>query len=1554
MKQRMRRWGSFLLAVSLVLTCFPAVAVAAPARLGSYTHWQTETVYCPGAMEADQGLRVIAPAGEPVAHRGLVQPFGEEEYLTNVDQVGAVLREGMKNRQETVTIYYEAPADTDFYVLSDAFWAVAFTHTGNPTEGDYLRLHFDGGYTQASGSTDGTTNWYTITFALRYYTTAQQEAQVDAAAAQLLSELDLTGKSNYEKLCAVYDWLCDNITYDYDNLDDDAYMLKYTAYAALVDRTSVCQGYANLLYRLLLTLGIDCRVITGERTSTGEGHAWNIVRLDGLYYNLDATWDTSYAQIDYPYEYFLRADATFDDHTRDVEFITADFYAAYPMGTADYDPNSSIHTHHYQGIETPPTCTEAGYTTYTCTCGDSYTADEVSALDHDYVDGNCSRCGEADPDQPVAGIAESAVFGNQTWTLYTNGLLTISGEGEMLDGGAGPGAMNEWAYLVDQATSVVIEDGVTSICYEAFGDAVNLTSITIGNTVTDIDSGAFHGCTGLTSITIPASVTRIAYGVFEGCTGLTAILVEEGNSNYCSLDGALYTKDMTGLHTCPAGKVGAFSIPSGVTSIGGSAFSGCTGLTGITIPVGVTHIGSSAFWRCTGLTAIAIPDGVSQIGYSAFTGCTGLASITIPASVTQIESSAFSGCTGLTDIWVNENNSSYCALDGVLFTKDMNTLLFCTVAKQGDYSIPDGVTTIDHYAFDGCRMLTSITIPASVTSIGDGAFCNCSSLTAITFCGDAPQMLEFAPPDQMGSLDGVYATIYYPAGNATWAAFLSDMDAWGIVYGCDCSLTWLPYEAHTHSYTKVVFDPTCESNGYTFYTCTCGDSYVSDHVEALGHSFAADTIAPTCTVQGYTVYTCTNCGTYYTEDYVRPTGHSYTPNVTAPTCESEGYTTYICHCGDSYVTDWTAPTGHSHTAVVTAPTCTEGGYTTYTCVCGDSYVSDKVSALGHSSDSWTQLKAPTCTEGGMEECVCSRCGKQVQRELPALGHSYVESVSEATCTLWGCTTYTCTVCQYWYATQNEAPLGHQEVVYPAVEPTCTESGLTEGRHCDRCGVVVTAQEFLPALGHSYSSAVTAPTCTEKGYTTHTCATCGATYLSDETAPLGHSYTAVVTAPTCTVMGYTTYTCTCGDSYKTDFVDHLDHDFAGDATVCARCGMDKPLDYGFADGTYWVLNHDGTLVIAPSPFCVPELYREPKWDTYGPEIISQVTTIIFQDGMLHVLGEALCAFSNVSLIVLPESFWMLEASAFTFPESGTDLYFAGDPYDWEMQVAYNEVFPATVRIHLTADEPDTHVLSQTVEATCQSGGYTQYSCGCGHSWTAEHTPATDHSWDEGIVTIEPTKEAEGEKTYTCAACGGTKTEVLPKLPDVTYDVPEDDSVQIPENDCFEGGTTVKVEEVTEEEVKEAVAEAMKDVAQQYIAYEFTATKDDAQVQPSGKLTVTFTIPEGYSNNVTVYYMAPNGELHKLDAVVNSQDRTVTVQLEHFSTYILVDEDTAPAVLLGDVNGDGRVNARDARALLRYIASPEDGGEIDTVAADLTDDGRINARDARALLRLIAEQ
>ena len=508
-------------------------------------------------------------------------------------------------------------------------------------------------------------------------------------------------------------------------------------------------------------------------------------------------------------------------------------------------------------------------------------------------------------------------------------------------------------YNCRSLTSVTIPDGVTSIGEDAFWNCTSLTSVTIPDSVTSIGGYAFHNCTSLTSVTIPDSVTSIGDWAFSGCKSLTSV-----------------------------------TIPDSVTSIGEYTFSQCTSLTSVTIPDSVTSIGGQAFYKCTSLTSVTIPGSVTSIGKSAFSECTSLTSVTIPDGVTSIGRGAFSDCAALTGIWVTEGNSHYSSdASGVLFSKDKTTLVQCP-GTLAACTIPDSVTSIVGWAFDGCASLTSVTIPDGVTSIGNGAFYNCTSLTSVTIPDGVTSIGEYTfsgctsltsvtIPDGVTSIgkeafynctsltsvtipDSVTSICYAAFSNCkslTNVYFTGTEEAWnGItIDGGNNALKnaniHYNYVSHTHSYKDVVTAPTCTEKGYTTHTCACGESYVDTYVDALGHSWDSGKVTkqPTETETGIRTYACTRCGETKTE--------------TIPKLTHE----------------------HSYKAVVTVPTCTAKGYTTHTCACGDSYVDTYTAALGHDWDSGTVTKEPTATETGVRTYTCTRCNATKTETVPATG-----------------------------------------------------------------------------------------------------------------------------------------------------------------------------------------------------------------------------------------------------------------------------------------------------------------------------------------------------------------------------------------------------------------------------------------------------------------------------------------------------------------------------------------------------------------------------------------
>ena len=180
------------------------------------------------------------------------------------------------------------------------------------------------------------------------------------------------------------------------------------------------------------------------------------------------------------------------------------------------------------------------------------------------------------------------------WDLSTNYTLTISGTGDMANYYGY--LYTPWASYVGQIVGVTVSNGVTSIGNYAFQNCTNLTSVDIPNGVTSIGGSAFCDCTNLTSVTIPDSVTSIGKEAFGGCGNLTSINVDNNNTYYSSLDGVLFNATKSEILQYPIGKTQTtYTIPNGVTSIGGNAFRKCTNLTSVTIPESVTSIGGWAF-----------------------------------------------------------------------------------------------------------------------------------------------------------------------------------------------------------------------------------------------------------------------------------------------------------------------------------------------------------------------------------------------------------------------------------------------------------------------------------------------------------------------------------------------------------------------------------------------------------------------------------------------------------------------------------------------------------------------------------------------------------------------------------------------------------------------------------------------------------------------------------------------------------------------------------------------------------------------------------------------
>ncbi|MCD8192361.1 MAG: leucine-rich repeat protein [Oscillospiraceae bacterium] len=332
---------------------------------------------------------------------------------------------------------------------------------------------------------------------------------------------------------------------------------------------------------------------------------------------------------------------------------------------------------------------------------------------------------------------------NLTWTL-SDGVLTISGTGEMEDYSFNP----PWESESGSITTVVIENGVTSIGEAAFWLCYNITSVTMPDSVTAIDDYAFFGCSALAGITIPAGVTSIGFDAFSCTYSLTEIVVSEDNQTYCTDNGILYSKDKTELVYYPRGfDAEAFTVPAFVTTIGEGAFD------------------------FTGLRNITVSNGVTTIGYCAFSDCSNLRSITLPSSITSIETQAFYSCSGLTDVYYDGSENDWNTIE---IGEDNECLTSATIHynSTSDGADDTGNTPVftdvvsGSYYCDAVAWAVGQGITTGTTSTTFSPDDTCTRGQIITFLWRA---VGSPAPTGAGSFSDVDASIYY-ADAAQWAS----------------------------------------------------------------------------------------------------------------------------------------------------------------------------------------------------------------------------------------------------------------------------------------------------------------------------------------------------------------------------------------------------------------------------------------------------------------------------------------------------------------------------------------------------------------------------------------------------------------------------------------------------------------------------------------------------------------------------------------------------------------------------------------------------------------
>ena len=1340
-----------------------------------------------------------------------------EPIYDNIIDAGTYLRSQMKKRETTVIVNYLYDNYTNS--ASSTIYEEAVKHTGVGNEGDYISANLNSKLSGINMLNDGINEYVEIKYTFDWLVTKEMEDEVDIEISKVLEELDVDGLTEYEKIKKIYDYVCDNVHYDHEYYErhklGEYEKIPHSTYAAIIKKNAVCQGFATLLYRLLVSSGVDCRYISGY--SGDEHHAWNIVRIDGLYYNVDSTWDRGLSVY---YRYFLCTEHNFGDHTRNSIYNTSEFNEEYPMAQVPYG---------------------------------------------------------------VSAQASGTLNSKMSWYLEKNGVLTISGTGAM------PNFNNIGAPWYQYRTSikkVVVEEGITSIGSYAFTRCNIMTEVSLPSTLLMINTYAFDNCRSLSSIDLPNKLWKIETNAFSECVALTRI-----------------------------------ELPDSVTTVGSSVFSTCHNLKYVKLSAGMKEIPDSMFFNMDTLNTVIIPEGITSIGDTVFRGGDGITEITIPAQISKIGVAAFADCTKLKNIYVDSDNQYFTSVNGILFSKDMKTLICYPAGRTATtYTVPSGVTKIGYAAFGTAKKLYYIYLPDSVTHIDTYAFTFCDLLQKMTIGPNVVSLGDAALGYNMNLKSVVFEN---PNTTLDWHTFSNCVSLTSVTL--PQNLTRLPtglfsgcskLKEITIPETVTVFGDSCFNScsslkiidvpknvtfiGYdAFYKCTSleiinihGNISTVDFrafqdctslkiINLSGTLGTIDTTAFKNTVlksayfeNATTVNKITsksvfngwltnnrsigistsikNIPSFITNNYKYVQFIEYDDKFYNLYADHQCEWVYYAEISTSSSTGYRCNTcnaikeTHYHVYKTTTiePTCTDAGYKLYKCDCGNSYTSNYVSALGHSYGQWNEITPSTCKEMGLAERICSRCGIYEYMDLPLSDHDEIvlEKV-DPTCEKQGYTTYICSFCGNKVDKDFEGSLGHNygvpvytwdeslekvtakrvclndeshfeeetvDTVYSVIEEAkCLENGnglYTSNEFINSAFSVQTYEIIIEALGHDIiSHEGKDPTCLDLGYKAYeTCSRCD--YSTYETIPaIGHNYGDViyiwsddlktVTAkrvclndtkhieeeivdtiyrvmitPSCLEIGFGKYVTNkfANEAFKEQIkyveLSALGHDIIKHEKKEATCILEGHTEYeecSRCDYTTFeiieALGHN-YLDIEVKATCTE--------DGYTKHICSRCSDSFndnYVDATGHDYGEITYIWSNTLNSVTAKRVCgndenhMEEETVFTYYNvlsNPTCLKTGSGIY--RTNDFKNEAFETQTKIIIIPALGHETISHEGKEPTCTEVGWKEYeTCSrCDYS-TYEEIKAKGHNYK--TVIIEPTCLDNGYTIYTCSICSDTYTD-----------------------------------------------------------------------------------------------------------------------------------------------------------------------------------------------------
>ena len=690
-------------------------------------------------------------------------------------------------------------------------------------------------------------------------------------------------------------------------------------------------------------------------------------------------------------------------------------------------------------VITPPTCTEKGYSTYTCdACGHTYVSDEVDAIGHDWAEGKITFSADGKTAAAARICKHDAAHVETVDCTVTSQVTkpsTCTASGDTTY--TAVAVFSDGARVSDTKTVTDISaighnwaDG--TVTFSVDGKTATATRVCRN----DPDHTETVSCTVTSSVTKAATCTEngqttyTAKGVFS--TGDQVI-----DTKVVSDIGALGHDWETGIITfSPDGKTAnAFRVCK--RDHDHTETAACSVTKEVEKPATCTEDGKTkysafaVFSDGTEISASLILTDIKATGHSWDAG-----TVTKSPTCKEVGKLTFtckhdSSHTYSVDIPIIPHNYSSSVTAPTCTEKGYttHTCLMC-----GDSYIDSYTDALKHDWDEGtvtkeptcteqgvktytCKHDNTHTYTEPIKALGH----NYESVMTPPTCTERGYTTHTCSRCKDSYVDTYVKVLGHDWDDGTVTKEPTCTEQGVRTYTCkhDNSHTYTePIDAHGHSYESVVTPPSCTEKGFTTHTCTvCKHSFKDTYVDALGHDWDAGKItkAPTCTETGTKTFTCKHDASHTYSIVVEPLGHRYESVTTPPSCTAGGYTTYTCSvCKDTYTDDYTEMLEHRYQSVVTPPTCTQGGYTTYTCSsCHDSYTADYTGALGHKWNDGVITTEPDCIHSGIKTFTCTVCGETKEETVEALGHQWNEGAvtKEPTYHETGEIVYSCTVCE---------------------------------------------------------------------------------------------------------------------------------------------------------------------------------------------------------------------------------------------------------------------------------------------------------------------------------------------------------------------------------------------------------------------------------------------------------------------------------------------------------------------------------------------------------------